>query len=83
MGFRQYGLTRGRAMMSDEHCCWLCSSTPEPGSFTAVSCGCTCPVMDNGHGRGIPWPRDDDLDPGEHPAYYVNEQCPLHREGLA
>ncbi len=51
---------------------------PNPGSITAKHMGCTCPVLDNEHGRGIPWPREDGLDPVEHPSFYVNERCPLH-----
>jgi hypothetical protein len=27
--------------------------TPNPGSDAAIARGCTCPRMDNGHGRGI------------------------------
>lgn len=26
---------------------------PKPGSDEAIASGCTCPVMDNGHGRGF------------------------------
>ena len=26
--------------------------TPNPGSDAAIAHGCTCPVMDNGRGRG-------------------------------
>lgn len=25
---------------------------PNPGSDEAIASGCTCPVIDNGHGRG-------------------------------
>jgi len=28
------------------------SAVPNPGSDEALACGCTCPVIDNGHGRG-------------------------------
>lgn len=51
---------------------------PNPGSKNAVALGCTCPVMDNHHGRGVPWPRDDGKDPTEHPSFYVTEGCPVH-----
>lgn len=27
-------------------------TTPNPGSDEAIRLGCTCPVMDNGHGKG-------------------------------
>lgn len=33
--------------------------------------GCTCPVMDNGRGKG--W-----LGDGERFGWVVNEDCPLH-----
>jgi hypothetical protein len=37
--------------------------------------------MDNCHGAGIPWPREDGLDPHEYPSFYINEDCPLHGRG--
>lgn len=49
-----------------------------PGSREAIDRGCRCPVIDNGHGRGIPWPRDDGLDPSEHPSFVIQADCPLH-----
>jgi hypothetical protein len=42
-------------------------ATPPPGSDAARDAGCTCPVLDNGHGRG--------RGGGE---YVVNHECPLH-----
>lgn len=51
---------------------------PNPGSNEAIDQGCTCPVLDNAHGRGVPWPREDGLDPNEHPSFYVVEGCPIH-----
>jgi hypothetical protein len=53
---------------------------PNPGSDEARAIGCICPVLDNEHGRGIPWPREDGLDPEEHPSFYVREDCPVHGE---
>jgi hypothetical protein len=53
-------------------------TVPNPGSEAACALGCKCPVLDNARGRGIPWPRDDGLDPNEHPSFYTNEDCPLH-----
>ena len=53
---------------------------PAPGSAAAYAIGCTCPVLDNCHGAGIPWPREDGLDPVEHPSFYVREGCPVHGE---
>lgn len=43
-----------------------------PGSDRAIEKGCTCPVMDNGHGNGYM---------GQKNVYVMNENCPLH--GLA
>jgi hypothetical protein len=49
-----------------------------PGSPEALSAGCFCPVLDNNHGLGIPWPRDDGRDPYEFPSFWVGDNCPLH-----
>jgi hypothetical protein len=51
---------------------------PNPGSKDAVEQGCRCPVLDNYHGAGVPWPRDDGLDPVEHPSFWMTAGCPLH-----
>lgn len=45
------------------------SDTPNPGSDEAIDAGCTCPVIDNGHGRG--WM-------GMANVFAYNESCPLH-----
>ena len=45
------------------------SDTPNPGSDAAIKAGCTCPVMDNGHGRGAY---------GMAGQYWITEGCPLH-----
>lgn len=52
-------------------------NTPNPGSPEAAEQGCTCPVLDNGHGSGA-WGgiRDED---GNH-AFWINDNCPLHGE---
>lgn len=44
---------------------------PAPGSPEAVSHGCTCPVLDNGYGRGY-------LGDGERFGWVMDERCPLH-----
>lgn len=44
-------------------------STPNPGSDEAIALGCTCPVLDNGHGRGYM---------GKPGVFWVSEGCPLH-----
>jgi len=51
---------------------------PNPGSKEAGERGCTCAVMDNRRGRGIPYPRADGKDPNEFPSFYVTGGCPLH-----
>lgn len=44
---------------------------PNPGSDAAIAMGCTCPVLDNGHGN-------ERLDrPGER-GFVMNSECPLH-----
>ena len=30
-----------------------CKHIPTPGSDEAIKMGCTCPVMDNAHGKGF------------------------------
>lgn len=45
---------------------------PNPGSPEAVSQGCTCPVVDNGRGKGA---REDER--GK-PLYWIVADCPLH-----
>jgi hypothetical protein len=48
------------------------NDTPNPGSDAAVKQGCTCPVMDNGHGKGFLWDGAS--------VFWINEGCPLHRK---
>lgn len=44
-----------------------------PGSDGArIKFSCSCPVIDNGHGRGSGWGPD---------MFWINEQCPLHGTG--
>ena len=45
------------------------SRQPNPGSDAAIAQGCSCPVMDNGHGRGRA--RGDGT-------FVMNTVCPLH-----
>lgn len=44
---------------------------PNPGSDEAVAGGCTCPVLDNGHGTGYM---------GNPQMFWVSELCPMHGE---
>lgn len=46
-------------------------AVPAPGSPEAVAQGCTCPVMDNGHGRGL-------FGDGERFGWVMSWDCPLH-----
>lgn len=45
------------------------NKTPNPGSKEAINKGCTCPVMDNGYGRGYM---------GQEGMFVYNTTCPLH-----
>ena len=56
----------------------MSDTKPNPGSKEAQEQGCRCAVLDNRHGRGVPFPRDDGKDPNEFPSFYVTEGCPLH-----
>ena len=44
-----------------------------PGHPQAVIDGCTCPVLDNAHGKGCGYTDDDG-----HPLYIFNGDCVLH-----
>lgn len=44
------------------------SRPPNPGSDEALDRGCTCPVLDNNHGRYVGWRGGWIITPG----------CPLH-----
>lgn len=44
------------------------SAVPNPGSDEATARGCTCPVIDNSHGRGY-------LGTGQ---FWVTDGCPVH-----
>jgi hypothetical protein len=47
----------------------LANSAPNPGSDEAIEQGCTCPIIDNGHGRGSYYGKD---------TFIVTKGCPLH-----
>lgn len=42
---------------------------PNPGSDKAIELGCTCPVLDNNHGKFAPWPPD---------GWWKDPDCPVH-----
>ena len=46
---------------------------PNPGSNAALEMGCTCPVLDNAHGR-------EDITGGY---FWISELCPLHKQSTA
>lgn len=46
--------------------------TPNPGSKDAIAQGCTCPVLDNGYGRGV-----TQID-GQW-TFWISATCPVHR----
>lgn len=46
--------------------------TPHPGSEKAIEMGCTCPVLDNEHGRGFTMS-------GEL-CFWMSEGCPIHNK---
>lgn len=45
------------------------TDTPNPGSKEAIDKGCTCPVLDNGHGRGYM---------GQKGIFVITNGCPIH-----
>jgi hypothetical protein len=46
----------------------MTNNLPNPGSDAAIDMGCTCPVLDNGHGR---------INDGKGP-FWITEKCPVH-----
>lgn len=50
----------------------MSDTRPNPGSDEAIAQGCTCPVLDNGHGRGC----GREID-GRH-VFWINSECPIH-----
>lgn len=51
------------------------SEERKPGSPEAVEAGCTCPVLDNCNGAGVP---TLDKDGGRQTAHWIDWDCPLH-----
>ena len=47
------------------------ADTPKPGSDAARERGCSCAVLDNGHGLGA-------FGDGERYGWWVSSDCPLH-----
>ncbi len=46
------------------------TKTPNPGSREAQAIGCKCPVIDNHHGAGMPYPNG--------PHFWISGDCPVH-----
>jgi hypothetical protein len=46
------------------------TKTPNPGSKEAQELGCTCPVVDNHYGNGVP--------SKDGPLFWYYEDCPVH-----
>jgi len=44
-----------------------------PGSDEAIEAGCSCPILDNGHGSGCGQVGEDGK-----PLFWINESCPIH-----
>jgi hypothetical protein len=42
-------------------------AVPNPGSDEAIKQGCTCPVLDNNHGKGL-----------GNGLFWMNKDCPMH-----
>ena len=62
---RKRDLRRGRGIRRPEY------TIPAPGSDAAVADGCSCPVLDNAHGQGLPWWNGVT-------AYWLTVGCPVH-----
>lgn len=50
-------------------------STPTPGSVEAIDAGCTCPIIDNHYGKGVP-----DGKGGVN--FWFDADCPLHTDPI-
>lgn len=48
----------------------------KPGSTEAIAAGCTCPVLDNAHGAGVPC--GTNTDGTATTLFWLNNDCPLH-----
>lgn len=52
------------------------TNAPNPGSSDAIAKGCTCPVMDNGHGRGY---MGGVKDKDGNTLFVYSASCPVHK----
>jgi hypothetical protein len=53
----------------------ITSAIPNPGSDQALMLACTCPVLDNGHGRGYMGGVQDETGAT---LFVYTHGCPLH-----
>ncbi len=51
------------------------NAVPNPGSQAAINRGCTCAVLDNHHGEGVP------LGGGRGVSFWMTAGCPVHAPG--
>lgn len=49
------------------------TTKPNPGSDEAIAAGCSCPVLDNAHGKGCGYLNADCA-----PMFWINADCPMH-----
>jgi hypothetical protein len=54
------------------------ASTEKPGSQEARQLGCTCPVVDNHYGQGIPGVKITMPGGTTERLYWISASCPLH-----
>lgn len=47
------------------------TNVPNPGSNEAIKMGCSCPIVDNARGAGLP-------DAHGTIAFWISEDCPVH-----
>lgn len=48
----------------------MTNTIPNPGTKEAIKLGCTCPVIDNHYGKGVPSEKG--------PQFWYTEGCPIH-----
>ncbi len=51
------------------------NTTPNPGSEEAVALGCSCPIIDNHYGKGVP--HNIDLHNGPI-LFWISADCKIH-----
>jgi hypothetical protein len=47
-----------------------------PGSDEAIAAGCICPILDNGHGKGV---QRETYTGRIITDWWINDDCPIHR----